>query len=180
LQGGGSARRCPGFKDTESTVTYDGDEEIDGLQCHRVKLSALLDSWKDGKGPTVLFLWISPERNYLPVRSEFYFRDQWKPGATPGEVGHAEDFRKIAPGVWFPFRVVSECNDLEAERKEGKKQLRNQRVYTVEKAELDPHYDDSLFQDIPFPDGAIVYHIENDKIVRKYVKGGQNVSPPPS
>lgn len=61
LHGGRAARRSPGFKDAEITVTYEGDDVVDGLRCHRLKILYALDSWKnDGRGPTVRFLWIAP------------------------------------------------------------------------------------------------------------------------
>jgi hypothetical protein len=167
LKGGRAAREFPGFRDAEIAVRYDGDEVVDALTCHRLRLEYLLDSWKDGKGPSVRLLWVAPERNYLPIRTEWYFRGQWKPGAAPSEIGHVKDLREIAPGIWFPFRAVSTVFQQE----DSKQQVVNRSLYTVEKAELDPRYDASLFRDIPFPDGAVVYEIENGKIVKSYVKG---------
>jgi hypothetical protein len=180
LMGGRSARRHPGFTNAEIKVDFEKDEVIDGLRCHRLRIAYMLDSWKDDRGPTVRFLWVAPDRNYLPIRTEFYNRGRWKQGANPADVGTATDVREIAPGVWFPFRVVYDVYDVRLERETGKRQVQNRHVYTFGKAELDPHYDISLFRDIPFPDGTSVYHVENGKIVRKYIQGGRNVIRPRS
>ena len=164
----------------EITPSYDGDDVIDGLRCHRLKVFYNEDRWKDDQGPAVRFLWVAPERNYLPIRSESHARGTRRPGGSPLRLGRAEDLREISPGVWFPFRVIRDNNMPRIDPEIGKRKVANREVLTFQKAELDPHYDISLFRDIPFPDGAFVYEIENDKIVRKYVKGGQNVIRPKS
>ena len=53
----------------------------------------------------------------------------------------------------------------------AKKQIVFTSVIQVDKAELDPNYDISLFRDIKIPKGMAVYHIRNDEIVKSYVEG---------
>lgn len=180
LTGGKVARRIGGYDNAEITVSYDGDEVVEGLHCHRLKILYKLDGWKDDRGPNVRFLWLAPERNYMPVRTEAHGERPFDPKMWPGEIGQAEDFREIAPGVWLPYRVTSATNDLRTYLKEKKKQVQNQWSYTIEEAKLDPQYDVSLFRDIPIPDGMVVYEIANGKTLRKYTKGGVNVIRPRS
>ena len=88
----------------------------------------------------------------------------------------ARDFREIGPGIWLPFKYSITVYDERTIKEENKLVVSNRREARIEKAELDPHYDLSLFRDIPMPEHAAVYELTGGKITRSYEIGGE--SPP--
>jgi hypothetical protein len=175
----GDAKRAEKFRNYRIVVNYLGDESIDGLRCHKIRIDHWLNGWKDQSltGADIRYLWLAPERNYFPVKETAFGRPQ-KVGAHPMESGHSDNFREISPGIWFPFHTTVTVYNLQ-ESKEGQEPIVNNiRDTAIEKAELDPHYDVSFFRDIPFADGMPVYVIENDKIIRKYIQGGVRPTQP--
>ncbi len=174
LRGGKDLRALSPYKNATTLIRLEGVEVIDGLRCSKVRIGYHLDSWKPGE-EDVRYLWLAQERNYLPVRTEF-FQHPHREGVRPGEVGTSTDFREISPGVWFPFRsslIIYTGLSIAA----GQPLVMfNATEFTIDEAKLDPSYDVSLFQDIPFPDGVTVNVIKDDKIVQKYIQGGMRLS----
>ena len=174
LRGGKDLRAHPPYNSATTLIRLEGDEIVDGLRCYKLRLSHHLDSWKSG-AEDVRYLWLARERNYLPVRTEF-FANPVRAGFQPGEVGTSTDFREISPGVWFPFHstlIVYNGMSLAA----GQPLVAASTTeFTIDQANLDPHYDVSLFQDVPFPDGVTVYVVKDDKVVQKYIQGGKRIS----
>jgi hypothetical protein len=120
---------------------------------------------------------LAPSRNYLPVKREQYNYNYTK--EFPLGVGVAEDFREIGAGVWLPFRMTVTTYDERAARLEKHQVESNVEVMDVEFASLNPNYDISLFRDIKYPDGAVVYQVKDGKIVDSYVQGGGPAPPEP-
>ncbi len=179
LKGGKEVRAFPRFQRTTLSVHYEKDEMIDGLNCHLVRFDEYEDGRdKDGHGPGMLHLWIAPERNYLPV----LVRTHCRPVDLDSEANinrevHAENWREISPGVWLPFRATY----TNFQPKPGGRSVWNTTEVVLDKAELDPHYDVSFFQDVPFPEGVKVYELDlKGKITRSYTQGGAHVQPPPA
>lgn len=145
------------------------DEILEGDECAKVRL----DYWDPENDemvadPSFVWIWISKKYNYIPVKiagfGSAHSRD------VPLEEGMHGDFREIATAVWFPFRLVKVAYD-EIEVPKGRKVEKLRDVATVTKAELDPHYDDFLFRDIPFPDGMTVHEIKDGKVLNSYIAG---------
>ncbi|GIW86642.1 MAG: hypothetical protein KatS3mg108_0966 [Isosphaeraceae bacterium] len=176
LRGDVFLRSLPRFRDMTTRITYVGDDEIQDLKCHKLRIEYLIDSWTDRSRPHVRFLWIAPDRNYLAVRTEF-FQSPWNENDDPMEVGWVEDLREIAPGVWFPFRSVLRVFDV-ASYEHGRHVVANTIKKFVEMAKLDPQYDVGLFRNIEIPNGVDVYVFQGDKLVRKYTQGGAHTQPP--
>lgn len=148
-------------------ASFEKEEEVDGLRCVKLRSETRLRAG-DQRIIGVRDLWLAIDRNYLPVKTEFY-----EPRISmelPGESGHAWDFREIAPGVWLPFERKVTVYDSDKLRDEKKQVFRNADEARLELAKLDPDYDISLFRDIPIPAGATVYEIQDGKIVNKYVQ----------
>jgi hypothetical protein len=153
-------------------VFYEKEEMTEGL--HTVKLRAqqnLMDQ------PTFVIsftnIWLATDRNYLPVKTEGF--QPVKSNTLPVEVGRVSDFREIAPGVWLPFQQSIVVYDTE-KLPENKLVVENTKEATLTHVDLNPHYDISLFRDIPIPDGTLVYEVKDDKIINSY-KQGEETNP---
>src|SRR5262249_54377885 len=63
----------------------------------------------------------------------------------------------------------------------NKQVVGNTQESTLTKVDLNPHYDISLFRDIPIPDGTLVYEVKDGEIINQYKQGEQtNPHWPPS
>ena len=173
LRGGKELRAHPPYNNVTTSIRLEGDEVVDGLRCCKLRLSHHLDSWKTG-AEDVRYLWLARERNYLPVRTE-YFANPVRAGFQADEVGTSTNFREISPGVWFPFHstlIVYTGTSTAA----GQPLVAfNTTEFTIDQANLDPHYDMSLFQDIPFPDGLKVQVVKDGKIAQEFIQGGKRI-----
>ena len=112
------------------------------------------------------YVWLLPQKNYLPLRKEsFPARDRMAP-KVPTQIGQAHDFREIRPGLWLSFKQEIAIYDY-ASSTPDKLVLANAETYEVKKAELDPKYALSFFRDIPVPKGIPVYEVkEGGTVVR--------------
>jgi hypothetical protein len=167
-------KQQPSFRKRNTRVRFEGEEIIDGLPCVKVRIMM----WVDGKAPkedVCWILWLVPGRNYLPVRMEWHNWELLR--GHPSNVARVDDLREIAPGVWFPFHATLTVYDDWWFNEENKLVVSNSEEYTVEKAELDPHYDLSLFRDIPIPHGMPVYVIKGGQITKSYQQGIERPRP---
>jgi len=117
-------------------------------------------------------IWISPERSYLPVKSETFvapFVD------SPFVTMHASDFREVQPGIYVPFRG-EKVNY--SKRKDGSTVPGSRTISIVKAVDLNPNYPLSYFQDVPFPPGALIYVQKGDNIVMSYTQQAPDVAPP--
>jgi hypothetical protein len=151
-------------------LVYEGEEERDGLNCIRLRSNTVYDKNAD---PDFGIFWIAVDRNYLPIREEFFAPAYSR--TIPLGVLLLSDLREIAPGVWLPF-AQKRVKNGEIEASEGKTVVHSVTEHTVTKASLEPQYDLSLFRDIPIPDGMPVIEIKEGEKVRDYVQG--HTSPP--
>ena len=170
LRGGAGLRAHPSagyYQDTDHRVVFQAEEAIDGLRCFKLRG----ETWMKRDGKRYLLglrsVWLAPERNYLPIKTEFYTDDK---EAVACEVGTVEDLREVKPGIWFPFRrTITVYDDLESTA--TNKVLSNVETSTVEKLDLEPNYPLAQFRDIPIPDGSAVYEIQDGRIFKSYVQG---------
>jgi len=171
LRGGKDLEKHPGgfrYHDRIQKASIEKEEVVEGLPTIKLRC----ETWNRGERPrlnTLRYLWLAPERNYLPVKTEAYFPQISL--QLPGEVGHVKDFREIVPGVWLPFERVVTVYDSDKIREEKKLVFHNEDEGRIQKVKLDPQYDISLFRDIPIPDGARVHEIKEGKVVRSYKQG---------
>jgi len=81
--------------DPEAQPKIQEEEIVDGLQCIKINFQA-------GSGFYDCNIWVSPEKNYLPVKftiytaenKELFFTREWK------------EFKKLPDGSWFPMRII--------------------------------------------------------------------------
>jgi hypothetical protein len=169
LEGGKTLEKHPNATpyrdDWLQKSTFEKEEVINGLHCFKIR-SETLNRDKNTSLNSVRFVWLAPDRNYLPIKTAGY-AVSWNRD-LPIEVGEVSDFREIAPGIWLPFRCSTKTYDGYSLGK-NKAVLSNTWECIIDKASLEPNYDVSLFEDIPFPDDAVVYEIKNGKIIDSYL-----------
>lgn len=171
LQGGDALKTQPNFKTKNVRVKFEGEEIVNGLRCFKLRIILWIDEWK---GPLdeneCQFVWLSPDRNYLPVKMELHTHK----GNFIEQIGRIDDLREISPGIWFPFRATLDCYDVYHYNLSKIVRIGNKDEIFVKKAELNPNYDISLFRNINFPNGTTVYVIKDGEIVRSYIEGIAN------
>lgn len=170
LQGAEAIRAHPDGNLDETTdlrITYDGEEEVQGLVCAKVKAEYLLLGDKPRITDHRIF-WLAIHRNYLPVKAVGY--RHFDSPDLPTEKTEITELREIESGVWYPFQAVYTLYDAASLRENHEAVVSARTVHTIEKADLDPDYPVSLFRDIEFPDGTPVYEIENGEIVNSYAR----------
>jgi len=173
LQGDRAIKAHPGgrnFSSDRIETSYIGEEEVDGVTCQKVAIE-----WVDPKAESRTvnsrsLLWLAPLRNYLLLKEEGYNPIVDSP-TIPVEVGVAKDLREMATGIWLPFAVdITIYSQLAA--RENRLVVDQRKSIEVEAATLTPDYDISLFRDIPFPDGSLVYNVNAEgEITGSYQKG---------
>jgi hypothetical protein len=105
--------------------------------------------------------WLCPERNYLPIKEQWFNEKGFLIGETK-----IYDLREVKDGFWVPFRRISWGYDIE----EGKQVLSTRDEYVIEKFDLHPHYPLTFFRDVPFPDKCVIYEVRGGKIVNSYLR----------
>jgi hypothetical protein len=143
-------------------VTYvEAEETVDDEPCIRVKV----ESWVAGvpeKPYHVYRFWLATEKNLLPVRVES-FTHRFSRTIAVGK-HRASQFREIAAGVWIPTRLDHETFDHDSAAK-GKSLLRTSARHELKGVTLTPNRPVTFFQQLDFPDGAVIVDIRNDKII---------------
>ena len=165
-----------GWYNEDRDIKYVGDEMIGDLQCHKLRLNRVVR----GQWPGLFFyLWLTKDRNYLPVRREYYY-PYWSE-KLPWLVDIADDLREVAPGVWFPYHV-SEFLHQHATRDglcENRLIVRYRMDYKVQSLTLKPNSPADGFSKLVVPRGTkISVRDEQGKSVGSYKqeKTG-NISP---
>lgn len=175
LTGGEELRTYPAvglYKDNWAVEAfYEGEEVVDGL--HTVKLRIKGTSRSTGKFITRRYLWLAVDRNYIPIKTVAY--NSTISLTLPKEVFRVTDLREVAPGVWVPFRRTAEVYS-DTKLRENQAVVANTRGAILTQVDLNPHYDLSLFRDIPIPDGTRVYEVQDGNIIGEYVQGEETRS----
>lgn len=146
-------------------ASCEGTSERQGMRCHKIWITvsvrgAQYNRWE---------LWLAEDRNYLPIEMSGWTFNYSKD--LPVSEARTNEFREIAPNIWFPFDAEIVAYDPAALQREGRQAVNWRRRYSVEAASIDPHYDKHYFADVAFPDGTRVYEVKNEKISRSYVEG---------
>jgi hypothetical protein len=83
-------------------VEYWGTEVVDGLKCEKLRVGILHGN--EAESHVFFFIWLATERNYLPIRREWYELG-WSKRLPTGTASVLE-WREIADGLWLPLHVV--------------------------------------------------------------------------
>jgi hypothetical protein len=156
----------------------EGHETIAGLDCVRLRFDLLDPNLRDPLRMTRI-LWLAVDRNYLPVRNEVYRDDSFgKFHATT--ISTIDEWKEIAPGIWAPLSATEQTWDAPALFEDKKEIVANTIKHRLVKSDLNPHYDDSFFQQMDIPNGIPVHELNaNGDIVRTTVQGGLPARPTP-
>lgn len=143
-------------------VEYKGEADYNSLKCHEVWVTMLIQNrpflrWE---------IWLAEQRNYIPAQT-FNYTFSFSKDLPVGEA-KVLDWIEIKPGIWFPKETIFTAYDKIQIKREGKQTVNWTERCTTEHVSLDPQYDLSFFQKLEIPDGALIYEIEDDEIVKSY------------
>jgi thiol-disulfide isomerase/thioredoxin len=132
---------------------YCGEEEFDGHPCVKLRGEVTV---REGHPPHgYMAFWLAADQNYIPIKLEHY-GGNFGLSPVPGGIYRCDDFREIAPGIWYPFRSTLLSFNNWVPTSQRRISLQWRRVYTVESATLAPKVDDALFHDVIVPAGTEV------------------------
>lgn len=143
---------------------YRGEADFNGLKCHQIWATL----HKNKKPVRRLEFWLAADRNFIPAR---YCSYQLKLSEDqPTVEGEVLEWVEVSPGFWFPkeTKTTSFSSYL---LKRGQKIVQWTKKYQTKEVSLTPRHELSFFQNLEIPDGALVYEIENRKIIKSYKKG---------
>ena len=150
---------------TKLQVDYVGVEEVDGLECLKLRCH----TWRTSKEKDVRYIWLARERNYIPARTEFYV-PRWT-SEIAYEVGSVTEWKEIDSGVWFPsYAVIDVVFEVGLQAKIKEAIPYNTTRLSLAKALPNPQHDISLFRNISIPAGVEVNVVRDGKIVDTYVQ----------
>ncbi len=153
-------RTTPAYKAFSVTLKVLGRETIDDIAC--IKLESIWMRAKSTVLATRYLVWVAPERNYVPVKTETYYPAY--SDTIPGVTYKASDFREVAPGQWFPY--TGELNQLWFDDLQKQIVTPYSRGETsIIQAKLDPAYPVESFSDIPMPEEGTTYIFKGGEIV---------------
>jgi hypothetical protein len=124
-------------------VTVLGQEEIDGLQCVKVRIEHWGQAEED---PEHRIVWLAVERNFFPAKSYYGLGLAW-------EEDQVLEWNEIQPGLWIPKRMELVSNDWDAAR-QGLIVPSSRREFRLERIDLKPNYPLEFFQKVTLPDGT--------------------------
>ena len=129
-------------------MEYVDDEVIDGEVCHRIRRN-LLD--RDGNVTSQHEMWIAPERNYMPARTQWVeFR---KSDQLPTGIHVVTSWQRLPDGHWMPREIMEASFEWLSRSglSEGRIIHQWQRNIEVSEATLTPQVDDDLFSKLRVP-----------------------------
>jgi thiol-disulfide isomerase/thioredoxin len=127
---------------------YCGEEEMNGHPC--VKLRGEVTT-REGQPPSsFMAFWLATDRNFIPIKLEHY-GGNFGLRPVPGGISRCDDFREIAPGLWYPFRSTLLAFDNWVKNAQGMVTLNWRRRYEVQSVRFSPDVDPALFHDVVVP-----------------------------
>ena len=138
---------------------YCGEAEVDGHPCIKLRGDVTVGQRDQPSSSVVLFL--ADDRNLIPIKLEHYGGNFGFSG-LPGGVSRCEDFREIAPGTWYPFRVVELSFDNWIPMAQGRIVLNWRREYRIDSVIVAPRVDDAVFHEVTVPEGTEVQVLDED------------------
>jgi thiol-disulfide isomerase/thioredoxin len=138
---------------------YCGEEAYDGHPC--IKLRGDVTT-QEGEPPhSFMAVWLAIDRNYIPIKLEHY-GGNFGLQPMPGAIYRCDDFREIAPGIWYPYRATLFSFDNWQDMARGRITLTWHRDYKVESVTLSPKADAELFKNVVVPAGTKVQVSDED------------------
>jgi thiol-disulfide isomerase/thioredoxin len=95
-------------------------------------------------------LWLATDRNLIPIKLEHYGA-KFGLQPIPGGICRCDDFREIAPDLWYPFRSTRLALDNWGRSRQRRMIITAQRVYEVKSVKVSPAVDASLFCNVMVP-----------------------------
>ncbi len=133
-------------------IHYEGDDIIDGLLCHRLRRDI---NWHSTQPSNYHIIWVAPERNYLPIRTEFHSSQRSK--TLPTSIANVEKLREIQPGIWMPIKWSKHTyHDIQS----GTGLCENRMIVNwsqenvLRNVTLNPNVDPVLFTNVVAPTGT--------------------------
>ncbi len=143
---------------------YRGEADFNGLKCHQIWATL----HKNKKPVRRLEFWLAADRNFIPAR---YCSYQLKLSEDqPTVEGEVLEWIEVSPGFWVP-KETKTTSFSPYLLKTGQKIVQWTKKYQTKEVSLTPRHELSFFQNLEIPDGALVYEIENRKIIKSYKKG---------
>lgn len=136
------------FEFTKVETSLDGEEEVGGLACIKVRCRRWYYS---NDKPQVHTLWLCPERNFHCVKMQTLSRAK-KPKVD--DEASIDEWNEVSPGVWLPSRITYRTQDRQWIES-----------LLVEEAKFDPRHPAQFFRDVQFPDDLPLYTIKNGRLV---------------
>ncbi len=98
---------------------------------------------------------LATDRNLIPIRLTTFVD---APGVRPlpTSLGRAEDLREIAPGLWYPFRVVTMHFQGGARMARGQLLIDSRDGMRIDSVTLQPAQHDAIFSKVVVPGGTNV------------------------
>ena len=154
--------------DMQIEVDYVGEEEIDGLRCHKMVCRHIIRG--SGVVFNVVHMWLAPERNWLPLKCKAV-----KPHLSNTLSSYdavTTEFVRVAPGIWFPKNATVTAFNKDLLGARGEQVPAWRRSYVVEACTMNTKHPKSYFQDFDISAGSAVYRLNSDgKIVGSYLEG---------
>ncbi|QDS95099.1 hypothetical protein FF011L_38830 [Roseimaritima multifibrata] len=170
LSGRDSIQAFPGSNwDASKQVEFSivGEESIDGLRCVIVQADEVRGS--ERKPVVGCRLWICTDRSYIPIRFEA-FTYRWSETVPVGR-GKVLEFGEVHDGLWYPARWSKTAFDKRKIQSDGIEEPIWSKTYAVTGFKVDPDFPVSFFSDLPIPEGATVFRIdEGGDITAKFKK----------
>lgn len=135
-------------------IDYIGEETRRGLHCVVIRDAVTLQGQSEIHNYRLI--WLATERNYLPIRYEWY-EPPWCPD-LPTSIGLATDLREISPGVWYPFDVTILAFEKwdQTDLSVGRLVLNWRTDFTIREASLNPEIPPDQFAGPTVPEGTKV------------------------
>ena len=145
-----------------SRFYYSGEAFVDGHPCIKLRGDVMIDGRDQPTNSIVLYL--ATDRNHIPIKLEHYGGNSGR-SDLPAGVSRCDEFREIAPGVWFPFQVSELMFDDFVSCVQGRIIIKWRRDYQIESAKLSPNVDDAVFHEVIVPEGTKVLVFDEDGTV---------------
>ena len=139
---------------------YCGEAEVDGHPC--IKIRADIPVGENDRPHSSFVLFLATDRNDIPIKMEHYGGNfGYRP--MPTGIGRCDDFREVAPGVWYPFRLTELAFDNWIPMAQGRILLNWRRDTTIESVTPTPRVDQAVFHDLIVPAGTKVQVLDEDR-----------------
>lgn len=85
------------LNDPNSMAKIQGEELVNGFKTIKI-------NFKGAEGIIDCYLWLLPERNYLPIKCKIYNKN-YKEGKERLQEIHWSEFKEFSGGIWYPMNI---------------------------------------------------------------------------